>query len=162
MNLLSENLTSALQEQIGHEKYNSSLYLFIGGFLKNKGLNRLAKHFEDQHLEEFNHSKMIYDFMTDLSAPIIIPEIDGINFEINSIVDIAQRYLDREIVTTTSLNEIKKIAIEEENCVAEEFLRKMIDLQRNEYAEATDFMDKAELVGNDWFKTLLLDLGSGA
>jgi ferritin len=161
MNLLSENLTSALNEQISHEIYNSNLYLFIGGFLKNKGLNHLAKKFEDQNTEELSHSKMIYDFMTDLNAPIIIPEIDGVNFEINSIVDIATRYLAREIVTTTSLNEIKKIAIEEENCVAEEFLRKMIDLQRHEYAESCDFMDKAELVGEDWFKALLLDLGSG-
>ena len=103
-NLISSNLCDALCEQIGHEKYNSNLYLFVAGFLKNKGFNNLGAHFEEQHEEEFGHSKMIYDLLTDLNAPIVIPEINAMNFAINSIMDIATVYLQREIVTTTSLN----------------------------------------------------------
>ena len=29
-------------------------------------------------------------------------------------------------------------------------MRKMIAMQQKEYAESTDFMDKAELTGGDW------------
>jgi ferritin len=156
--LISDELVSVLQEQIGHEKYNSSLYLFIAGFLKNKGFKNLAKHFEDQHEEEFTHSKMIYDLLTDLDAPIIIPEVDEININFTSIIEIADRYLNREVVTTTSLNEIKKLAIEQDNPVVEEFMRDMIKIQRSEYDEATDFYDKSELAGNDWWKVSVWDL----
>ena len=159
-NLISDELNSALCEQIGHEKYNSNLYLFIAGFLKNKGLNNLGGIYEKQHEEEFEHSKMIFDILTDLNSPVVVPEIDEINKPINSIMDIAVMYFEREVLTTASLDAIKKMAIEQECPVVEEALRDMIKLQRHEYAEACDFIDKAQLAGNNWFNTLLWDLGS--
>lgn len=157
--LISENLTSALCEQIGHEKYNSSLYLYIAAFLKNKGFDNLGGHFEDQHKEEFEHSKMIYDLLVDLSASVYVPEIDEVNILFTTILDVANVYLQREMQTTESLNEIKKLAIEEDNCVVEEYIRDMIKLQQKEYSEATNFMDRAELAAGDWFKVLVWDLG---
>jgi ferritin len=160
MQLISNELNSALCEQLGHEKFNSSLYLFIAGVLKNKGFNNLASHFEEQHEEEFKHSKMIYDLLTDLNSPIYVPEINEVNLNFGTIIDIATIYLDREISTTKSLDEIKKLAIEEECPVVEEYMRKMLVLQQNEYAEATDFQDKAILTGGDWFKVLVWDIGS--
>ena len=159
--LISNELNSALCEQIGHEKYNSNLYLFMAAFLKNKGFNNIANHFEEQHEEEFKHSKMIYDILTDLNSPVYVPEIQEINIQFNSIIDFANAYLEREIATTQSLEEIKKLAIEESNSVVEEFMRDMIHLQRNEYAEATDFVDKAELTGGDWWKVSVWDVGLG-
>jgi ferritin len=160
MQLISNELNSALCEQIGHEKFNSSLYLFIAGFLKNKGFNNLGTHFEEQHEEEFKHSKMIFDLLTDLNSPIRVPEINEVDLSFGTIIDIATAYLDREIATTKSLDEIKKLAIEEECPVVEEYMRKMLVLQQNEYAEATDFQDKANLTGGDWFKVLVWDIGA--
>jgi len=157
--LISDDLNAALCEQIGHEKFNSSLYLFIAGFLKNKGFERIASHFEDQHKEEFEHSLIVYNLLTDLNSPIAIPEINAVNMNFGSIIEIASAYLNREIETTISLNEIKKLAIDEDCPVVEERMREMIKLQQAEYAEATDFMDKAELTGGDWWKVSVWDLG---
>lgn len=157
--LISENLNSVLVNQLAHEKYNANLYLFIAGFLKNKGFNKLAKHFEDQHQEETDHSLIVYNLLTDLNSPVMIPEIEECNFTFGTILDIAKAYLDREILTTTSLNEIKKIAIDEDNPVVEERMREMIKLQQGEYEEATDFSDKALLTGGDWKFVLLWDIG---
>ena len=148
--LMSENLANAIHEQIGHEKYNSHLYLYICGYLRNKGLNGLAKHFEEQHEEEFKHSKMFFDLLTDLNTDVKIPEIDAIDIIFNNVLDIGKTYLDREVLTTTSINEIKKMSIDEDNPVVEEFMRKIIVLQQNEYSEATDWNDKAELTAGDW------------
>ena len=158
MKLISDNLASVLSEQIGHEKYNANLYLFIGAFLKNKGFDNLAKFFEEQHKEETEHAIIIYNLMTDLNAPVIIPEIPKVELSFDSIVDIAQQYLKREILTTQSLNDIKKLAIDEDNPVVEEKMRYMITLQQHEYEEATGFLDKAELIGEDWWKVLYWDM----
>lgn len=157
--LISDNLNSALCFQLNHEKYNANLYLFIAGFLKNKGFNRIGKHFLDQHSEETSHSLMIFDLLTDLNSPVNISEIDEINLTINNIMDIATTYLEREITTTQSLDAIKKLAIDEENPIVEEKMREMLKIQQSEYAEATDFMDKAQLTGNDWKFVMLWDLG---
>ena len=156
--LISDTLCASLCEQIGHEKYNSNLYLFIAAYLKNKGLDNLGKKFEEQHKEEFEHSIMIYEMLTDLNAPVMIPEIVKIDMIFNTIIDIASAYLDREIMTTQSLDAIKKLAIEDECPVVEEAIRDMIKLQRNEYAEATNFMDRSELTGGDWSKAMRWDL----
>jgi ferritin len=132
--------------------------MFIAGFLQNKGLNNLASKFEGQWQEEINHSKQIYDFLVDMNAPISMIEVQSPDFYIESIQSIARAYLDREILTTTSLNEIKKICIEESDAVAEEFLRDMIKQQRAEYEEALDFLDKAELTQNNWMNVFIWDL----
>ena len=57
MTLINESLRNALNEQIGHEFYNANLYLYMCAFLRNKGLDNLAKHFEGQHQEETGHGK---------------------------------------------------------------------------------------------------------
>lgn len=158
MKLISDGLKDAICEQISHEKYNANLYMFLSGFLKNKGFNNLGNMFLSQHDEETTHSKMIFDILTDLNTPIVIPEIDRIDFPISSIIEIADKYLEREYLTTRSLDEIKELAIDEDCPVVEEFMRQMINLQRQEYAEATDFQDKANLTSGDWWKVMLWDL----
>ena len=64
MSLIGEDLRTAICEQIGHEIYNANLYLFICGFLRNKGLDNLAKHFEGQHGEETEHAKEFFNLLT--------------------------------------------------------------------------------------------------
>lgn len=156
MMLMSENLRVALCEQIAHEKYNSNLYMYICGFLRNKGLDNIAKHFEKQHLEEFEHSIEFFNLLTDLNADVTIPEIDEINIPLLTIADIAKIYLEREILTTKSINQIKEMSIMEGCYVAEEKMREMITKQQHEYAEATSFMDKAELLP-EWWQVAIWD-----
>ena len=156
--LISEELNSAICEQIGAEKQNANIYLFIAGFLKNKGFNHLGEFFEKQHEEETEHSLMFFKLLTDMNSPIYIPEIPEVNLKFNSIVDIGNLFLEREIGTTNSLDEIKKLAMEEDCPVVEEHLRGMITLQQNEYAESTDFKDHCDIIGDDWKYVMLWDL----
>jgi ferritin len=102
---------------------------------------------------------MIYNLLTDLNAEVAILEIDNPSFPINTIKDIAMAYLNREIQTTESLDDIKKLAIDNNSPVVEEAMREMIKLQRHEYEEACDFSDKAEIVGTDWKWVMMWDLG---
>lgn len=148
--IISEGLASAICEQIGHEKYNSNLYMYICGFLRNKGLDNIAKLFEEQHLEEFNHSIEFFDLLTDLNADVYLPEIKEIKITINTIEDVAQAYLSRELLTTASIDSIKKMAVSEACPVVEEKMREMIKKQQKEYEEATTFMDKAKLFSEWW------------
>jgi len=158
--LISDTLRNTICEQIGHEKHNSNLYMYICGFLRNKGLDNLAKHFEGQHLEEFNHSIEFFNLLTDLNADVIIPEIKEVDIPFTNMVHVATVYLDREILTTESIDSIKKLAIEESNPVVEEKMREMIKLQQIEYAEATSFMDKASLLP-EWWMCALWDASGG-
>jgi len=158
--LINESLRNALNEQIGHEFYNANLYLYMCAFLRNKGLDNLAKHFEGQHEEETGHGKEFMSLLTDLNADVFIPEVDEINTEFISIIGLAQAYLDREILTTTSIGEILKLAIQDNNYVVEQKMRDMISKQQKEYEEATTFLDKAQLMP-EWWQCALWDAAGG-
>jgi len=157
--LISEGLKSALVEQLGAEKYNSHVYLYIAACLNSKGLSNLAKLFEKQHDEEQEHSLIIYKLLSDMGVDFDMPEIMGCAMPFAGILDIANLFLEREILTTTSLNDIKVQAMDENNpCpVVEERMREMIKIQQQEYAEATEFLDKSNIIGNDWKFVFLWD-----
>jgi len=158
--LISELLRDSICQQIGHEKYNSNLYMHMCGFLRNKGLDNIAKHFEGQHLEEFEHSIEFFNLLTDLDADVFIPEVDEITGGYSSILELANAYLNREILTTESINAIKNFAIGEGNPIVEEKMREMIAKQQVEYAEATLFVDRAILMP-EWWQCALWDVSLG-
>jgi len=159
--LISNDLSQVLIEQVGHELYNAHLYKYISAYLKNKGLDNVSKMFDNQFKEETEHAEMIIQLLTDTNTKFIMPSIDGCQMEFSTLLDIAQKYIDREIETTQSLIEIKRMAMDEDNGVVEERIRKMIKLQQHEYAEATTFYDNAEMIGSEWKFALLWDKSIG-
>jgi ferritin len=151
-NFLSDDLIEKLLDQYVHEKYNASFYLYVAAFLMNKGLNGLAKHFYEQHGEEVGHSLLIFDFLLDVNTPFKVNAIDAIDFPISTITDIAEKYYEREVATTEDLEEELAQAEKDGNGIATEFLRQMVDRQRNEMKEVFDFQDNANLCGDDWYR----------
>lgn len=163
MPLISESVRESLITQLGMEKYNANLYLSIASMLKGKGLDNLAKIFESQHDEEEEHAKLIYKLLTDLNESFNLPQIDECNVAINSILDVGELYLSREVETTNSLKEIRIQAADESNggCpVVEVFMIKMLKKQQAELAEATSFRDKSSLFP-EWWQVALWDSSMG-
>lgn len=150
-NIVSKEIRDSLLIQYGKEVYNSHFYLFLSAYLTNKGLDKLSKIFMDQYEEEKSHSLMIFKFLTDLNQIIIIPEIEEVDIAINSIIDIGEMFVNREIETTDSLNSIKLLAIEQGDCLSEEFIRGMLVKQIAEMEESYTFNDNAILCGSNWF-----------
>src|SRR5574338_478381 len=114
--LISDSLKESIVNQIAEEKKNANIYLSIASYLNGKGLSNLAKKFEEQHSEETEHSLILYNLLSDLSVVFTVPVIESYEMAfIEKITDIAELYLEREYETTNSLNEIKELAMEEEN-----------------------------------------------
>ena len=101
MQLISENLRTALLEQFGEEKYNSHIYLAMYSFLKNMGLNNIAGKFKEQYEEESKHAEMIIEYLLDVNAPVSLPQVQSCDSP-STLSEIAKLYLDREIYTTLS------------------------------------------------------------
>ena len=153
--LVSDHLREALNLQWSHEIMNSHIYLYFSAFLKNKGFDNLSKIFSEQFNEEQSHAGIILDLMTDLNMDFSSLPIESGDFPINSIVDIAKFYLEREILTTESLKEIRDLAIDEGNAIVEEKMRDMIKLQQKEMEESLTFSDLSEVCGSNWMNVLI-------
>lgn len=157
--LISDTLVDSFENQMSHEMKNAHIYLFLSGFLNSKGMNKIAEFFASQYQEELNHFKSIFDFLTDMDIIPNIVDVQDTNLISvgisDTIVSIAEKFMEREILTTQNLGEILSLTMEEENFVAEQFIRGMIQKQQHEYAEATEFSDKAQLCGSNWMNVLI-------
>ena len=155
--LISDSLKLSLVAQMGHEIYNAHIYLYVAAYLNSKGLSNLAKHFEGQNKEEIEHSLILYNLLTDLGVAFDMPEIPPCNMPFNMMSEISTLYLEREFLTTSNLDDIKKQSILDSNPVVEEKLREMISKQQHEYREATDMFDKASIL-TEWWQVSLWDM----
>jgi ferritin len=158
---INDELYEALLNQWVEEKENSHVYLYIGAYLKNKGIDRIGQHFIDSSKEEDAHAQSILDLMTDLNLPFEPRAIADMKFPCQTIMDIAEKFVQREIQTTQSLEEIRDIASNDSSfgfgSIIEEHIRKMISQQQVEMEESLSFKDKSELF-KDWSMVALWDL----
>lgn len=158
---ISEDLYNALLNQWVEEKENSHTYLYIGAYLRNKGLDKMGKFFFDASHEEDEHAQSILNLLTDLNLDFIPRTITEQVFDCSTISLVADRFLQREMQTTQSLQEIKEIAMNDSSsgfdAVIEEHIRKMISQQQPELEEALSFKDKSELF-TEWWQVALWDL----
>lgn len=158
---ISEDLHNALLNQWVEEKENSHTYLYIGAYLKNKGLDKLGKFFFDASHEEDGHAQSILNLLTDLNLDFIPRAITEQVFDCSTISLVADKFLQREMQTTQSLQEIKEIAMNDSSfgfeSVIEEHIRKMISQQQSELEESLSFKDKANIF-TEWWQVALWDL----
>lgn len=162
--LISDMVKEALVIQLSAERYNASAYLYIASWLNGRGLNNLAAFFEKQDEEEIEHSRIIYKLLTDLGATFPILEIAECNMPLNTMSDVANLFLSREIETTNSLKEIMIMASDENEggCpVVQVAMQDMLKLQQAELDEATTFADRVALIGDDLKFALLWDASLG-
>lgn len=155
-NISTKTLTMLIQ-QISDESYNAHLYLKIYSYLKNKGLDNMAAHFRHQFEEEIEHQKMIADYITDRNEDIIVLGVNEVDFEPTNLLEVANTYLKQEQHTTKKLINIAKSAFEESDFITFSFMQEMINNQKEEEEEAFTFLDKVELIGEDWSNIVLLD-----
>lgn len=158
---ISEDLYNALLNQWVEEKENSHTYLYIGAYLRNKGLDKMGKFFFDASHEEDEHAQSILNLLTDLNLDFIPRTITEQVFDCSTISLVADRFLQREMQTTQSLQEIKEIAMNDSSsgfdAVIEEHIRKMISQQQSELEESLSFKDKANIF-TEWWQVALWDL----
>lgn len=155
--LISDSLIAVLTSQYAHEVYNSHLYLRIVSFLKSKGLDNIASIFHKQYEEELEHSELIFGFLMDMGVDFVTPAIDSVKEQLSGMISVGEAFLAREILTTQSLEEIREMSKDEDFPVLREFMSEMIKRQQAEYEEATTFLDKVNLLQDDWKFVMLWD-----
>jgi ferritin len=151
-NYLSDELVSALLDQFVEERYNAEFYLQISSIMMNKGWMGLSKQFYQQHSEEVEHSLLIFNFLLDLNTPFKIGSVDPIDFQTDSIMEIAEKYYEREQATTEDIQEELSLAEKNGEGLARMFLQSMLEKQQNELKEVFDFQSNAQLCGDDPWK----------
>ena len=135
--LLSKEISTQINEQIGHEFMASLQYVSIATYFDSEGLPALARHFYTQAVEERDHAMRFVKFMVDAGGTIQIPAIPATQSKFGSPEEAVKLSLEQELAVTKQINELMDLAIRQNNHITKNFL----DWFVNEQLEEVSSMD---------------------
>lgn len=133
-----------LNEQVGQEFAASQQYVAIAVYYDAQTLPRLAAHFYRQAVEERNHAMMMVQYLLDANQEVRIPDIEAKLTRFADVVAPVRMALDQEQQVTEEINALFKLARENGDYQAEQFMQWFIKEQVEEVSTMTDLLTVVE------------------
>jgi ferritin len=130
--LISKELESAINAQIGNEFGASMQYLAIASYFQDQNLMLLAKIFFEQAEEEKDHAMKFLHYLLETQASLQIPAIHAPKHNFSSAEEAVAAALDWEVEVTGQIHNLMKIAVEKNDYLSQSFLRWYVDEQLEE------------------------------
>jgi bacterioferritin B len=130
--LISRELASAFNDQIGHEFGASMQYVSIAAHFQQRNLQLLAKLFFKQADEEKEHAMKFVKYLLDTKAELKIPAIPAPTPTFASAEAAVAAALKWEQDVTRQITALMDLAIKQEDYLAQSFLQWFIDEQLEE------------------------------
>jgi bacterioferritin B len=130
--LISKELASAFNEQIGHEFGASMQYLAIAAHFDREKLALLAKLFYEQAEEEKEHALKFVHYINDTRGELQIPTIPAPKATFASAEEAVEAALNWEKEVTDQINRLMDLATSKNDYLAQNFLTWFIDEQLEE------------------------------
>ncbi len=146
--LISEKLNQALNNQIGSELGASHQYLQLAAFFQNEDLPELAGFFFRQSDEERQHAMKFVHYILDAGGQVKVPAVPQPPQNVNSAEQAAQMALDWEQSVTEQINELHRLAHEENDFAALNFLSWFAEEQLEEVATMGELLRMVQRAGD--------------
>jgi bacterioferritin B len=136
----SSRFAEQLNVQIGNEFAAHQQYVAIAVHYDALTMPAMAAYFYQQALEERDHAMMMVRFLVDTDREVTIPGIDAPTSRFDDIVAPVALALDQERRVTGQIHELTRIAREENDFAAEQFMQWFIKEQVEEVAAISDLL----------------------
>ena len=130
--LISNELEAAINAQIGREFGASLQYVNIATYFDSDSLPELAAFFYHQAEEENMHAMKFAHYIVDAGGQVRIPDVPGPKHDFASAKEAAQAALNWEVDVTRQINALMDLAIEQNDHIAQDFLRWFVTEQLEE------------------------------
>jgi ferritin len=147
--MISERMASALNAQVNAELYSAYLYLSMGAYFESLGLAGFGYWMRVQALEETYHGVKLYDYVVSRGGRAVMEAIDKPQTEWESPVAAFENVLAHEKKVTGLINDLAKVAEEEKDGEASEFLKWFVKEQEEEEESAEEVLNLVREAGKD-------------
>jgi len=161
--LISKNMNSLLNEQVGNELAASNQYVAIAVYFDGEGLPTLAKHFYKQAVEERQHAMRIVRYIVDADAEVAIPAIPAPKSKFPSAEEAVRMSYDSEMRVTKQINDLMELADKEHDFMSKNMLEWFISEQREELSSMDTLLRMVRRAGESgllFVENYLLNGGS--
>ena len=155
--MINQRLEKAINEQINAELYSAYLYLSMGAYFEEQGLEGFANWMRVQFEEEQFHGLKFFNYLAERGGRVLLAAIEQPATEWESPVAVFEEVLKHERHVTSLINNLIDISIEERDHATKSFLNWFIDEQVEEEAAAESLLNQLKLVEGDGRGLLMLD-----
>lgn len=155
--MINKKMVESLSHQINREIYSSYLYLSMAAYATSIGLKGFVNWFNVQVKEELIHAEKIYNYVGQQGGRVLLEAIEQPPCDFASAVDLFKRTLGHEKKVTKMINDLVNLAKHENDHATEAFLQWFVTEQVEEEANATEVLQKLELIGKDGNGLLIID-----
>ena len=145
--MISKKMEAALNKQIAVEAGAHFTYLSMATWADAQGLEGTANFFYQHAAEEHQHMMKIVHFVSEVGGRAIAPAVAQPESDYNDVIDACEKAYAHEQKVSASIHELVALAREENDFVADEFLRWFIDEQREEEVLFMRIMDRIKIIG---------------
>ncbi len=160
--MISQKMRDAMNEQIKYELESAYLYLSMMAWFKANNLDGMATWMQAQSQEEVMHAMKFFHHIIDRDGKVELLPMGIKKTEWSSAAEAFQDAYEHEQFVTSRINELTKIAYDENDHAAKTLLQWFIDEQVEEEASTAKVAKDMEIVGKDGTGLLMLDRELGA
>ncbi|MBL6946691.1 MAG: non-heme ferritin [Rhodospirillales bacterium] len=145
--MLSAAIVNMLNEQINLEFYSSNLYLQMGAWCDQEGLEGSGRFLAGHAAEEMGHMTRLWGYVSESGAYPKLGAIAEPIYQFESIKDLFDQVFEHECHVTASINALVQAAFNEQDMTTFNFLQWYITEQHEEEALFRSILDKIKVIG---------------
>ncbi|HHY03800.1 MAG TPA: ferritin [Thermoanaerobacterales bacterium] len=160
--MLSEKIEKLINEQIRNELFSGYLYLSMSAYLSSINLNGYANWFRIQAQEERDHAMIMYNYVLRAGGRVELLAIEQPKTDFSDLGEVLKDTLEHEKKVTAMIYNIMDVANAEKDYKTIQMLNWFVDEQVEEEENATENLEKYNMLGQDKKALYLLDKEMGA
>jgi ferritin len=155
--LISKELETAMNAQIGREFGASMQYINIATYFDSDDLPQLAAFFYRQADEEKMHAMKFVHYIVDAGGQVRVPAVAEPKFDFQSAKEAVQAALNWEIEVTKQINDLMDLAIKQNDHIGQDFLRWFVTEQLEEISTMETLLSVVNRAGDNmlWVEDFL-------
>lgn len=147
--LISKTLEKAINDQIGREFGAAMQYVNIASYFTAQDLLVFGTFFFKQSSEEIEHAMKFVKYVLDAGGQAGVPAISAARADFKSAEDAVAAALKWEEDVTAHINNLKNIAKQESDYIADEFLDWFVNEQLEEVSSMNTLLSAVKRSGSN-------------
>lgn len=145
--MISKRLELLMNEQVEKEAFSSNLYLSMASWAETEGYEGIAAWFYAQAEEEREHMLKFIHYINERGGKAVIPALEKPAADFPDVKFVFEESLKHEKYITGEINNIYKVALEENDYASQNWLQWFIAEQFEEETSVQNIIDKLNLMG---------------
>ena len=160
--MIGKKIENAMNEQIKHETFSAYLYFSMAAYFHSKSLDGMAQWMKAQAQEEFAHALRFFNHINDRGGRIELQALAKPQSEWKSPIDAFKAALEHEEFITGKINDLAKLADDENDRAAGIMLQWFVTEQVEEEDSVSTVIDMLDLIGDSGHGILMADRELGS